>query len=96
MFFTNLKAGTLNPYAFSLAIKSSWERQTNAFDRAVRIAPNIFLLSTADFHFSNIDERQCWALEGILPESTLIFRSKRFKIFGYLFKHELLIYFRNI
>ena len=52
----------LNPYAFSLAIKRSWERQSNAFNRPVRSAPNIFLLSIAVFHFSNIDNRQCWAL----------------------------------
>ena len=33
---TNLKAAMLNPYAFSLAIKRSCERHSNAFDRSVR------------------------------------------------------------
>ena len=35
-FCTNLKASILNPYAFSLAIKWSCKRQSNAFDRSVR------------------------------------------------------------
>ena len=39
-FSTNLKAAILNPYAFSLAIKRSCERQSNAFYRSVRSAPN--------------------------------------------------------
>ena len=56
----------LNPYAFILAIKRSWERQLNSFDRSVRSAPKIFLLSIQDFHFSNIDNRQCWALNPFL------------------------------
>ena len=58
-FCTNHKAVMLNPYAFSLAIKSSSERQSNVFDRSVRSAPNIFLLSIAD---PNIDNRQCCKL----------------------------------
>ena len=65
MFSTNHKAAMLNPYGFGLAIKRSCERQSNAFDRSVRSAPNVFLLS-ADFHFSNIDKRQCWALNPFL------------------------------
>ena len=56
----------LNPYAFSLAIKRSWEKQSNAFDRSVRSTPSAFLILIADFHFSNIDSRQCWALNRLL------------------------------
>ena len=73
----------LNSYAFSLAFKRSWERQSNAFDRSVRCAPNIFLLSIADFNFSNIDNRQCWALNSFL-NSHWYFDKKRFKIFRHL------------
>ena len=56
----------LNPNAFSLASKRSWERQSNAFDRSVRNAPNVSLLSIADFHFSNINKKQCWTLNPFL------------------------------
>ena len=65
-FFTNLKSAMLNPYAFSLAIKKSCERHSNAFDRSVRSAPKVFLLPIADFHFSNIGARKFWALNPCL------------------------------
>ena len=83
----------LNPYAFSLAIKSSLERQSNAFDRSVRSVPNICLLSIADFHFSY--NRKCWALNPFL-NPRWYFNKKDSKIFRHLFKHKILINFRNI
>ena len=49
----------LNPYAFNFATRRSCERQSNAFDKSVKSAPNDFLLSFADFHFSSVDTRQC-------------------------------------
>ena len=49
----------LNPYAFNFAMRGSCERQSDAFDKSVRSAPNDALLSVADFHFSRIDSRQC-------------------------------------
>ena len=49
----------LNPYAFNFEIRRSCERQSNAFDKSVRSAPNHCLLSVSDFHFSRIDTRQC-------------------------------------
>ena len=53
-------------YAFSLAIKKSCGRQSNALDWPIRNAPKVFLLSIADFHFSSTDKRQCWALNPFL------------------------------
>ena len=52
-------AGMLKLYEFNFAIKRSFERQSNAFDKSVRSSPNDFLLSVADFHFPSIDTRQC-------------------------------------
>ena len=54
-------AGMLKLYEFNFAIKRSFERQSNAFDKSVRSSPNDFLLSVADFHFPSIDTRQYWA-----------------------------------
>ena len=53
----------LNPYAFNFAIRRSYERQPNTFDKSVRSDPIDFLLSVADFHFSSNDTGQCWALK---------------------------------
>ena len=41
----------LNPYAFNFAMRGSCERQSNAFDKSVRSAPNDFFLSVTDFRF---------------------------------------------
>ena len=49
----------LNPYAFNFAIRRSYERQPNTFDKSVRSDPIDFLLSVADFHFSSNDTGQC-------------------------------------
>ena len=35
-------------------------------DNSVRRAPKLLLLSTADFHFSNNSNRQCWALNSFI------------------------------
>ena len=48
----------LKPYAFNFAIKRSCKRQSNAFNKSLRSAPNDLILLLADFHFSNIDTRQ--------------------------------------
>ena len=48
------------------AIKRSRWRQSNALERSVRSAPNLFWLSTADFYFSSIEKRHCWALKPFL------------------------------
>ena len=53
----------LNPYALNFAIKRSSERQSNAFNKSERSAPNDFPLSVIDFNFSSIYTRQCWALK---------------------------------
>ena len=50
-------------HAFNFAIRRSYERQSNAFDKYVKSAPNDLLLSVSHFHFSRIDTRQCWALK---------------------------------
>ena len=70
----------LNPYAFNFAIRGS-ERQSNAFEKSVRSAPNDALLSVADFNFSRVNSRQSKSVK-TLHKSTLMFREKRtFKIF---------------
>ena len=61
-FFATQLCSFASRYAFSLAIKRSCEKQSNAFDRSFRSAPNIFLLPIVYFHSSNIDKRQRWAL----------------------------------
>ena len=48
---TNLSESIMNLYAFDFAIKRSCERQSNALERFARGAPNLFWLSTANFHF---------------------------------------------
>ena len=63
---TNLKADTLNPYAFNFAIRRLCERQLNAVGKSVRSSPNDSLMVIADFHFLSIDTRQCWALKPFL------------------------------
>ena len=84
----------VKPVLFNLAIRRSWEKHSNAFDKSVRHAPNDFLLSAADFKFARIDTRQCSALKFF---STLIFREKRnFKIFWHLFKHNPFIKFGDV
>ena len=41
---------------------NSCDKQPNAFERSVSSTPNAFPLSTDDFHFSNIANRQLCAL----------------------------------
>ena len=41
----------LNTYEFNSGIRRSCKRQSNAFDKSVRSAPNDFFLSATDFHF---------------------------------------------
>ena len=60
---TSSNAVKLKPYAFSFAMSNSWSRQSKAFNKFVSKAPNILLLSTDLFHFSNIARRHCWVLK---------------------------------
>ena len=47
----NFDADKLKPYAFNFAIMRSCGKQSKAFDRSVRTAPNVLPLSTEFFHF---------------------------------------------
>ena len=47
----NFKACKVKPYAFSFAVRSSWQRQSNALERSVGRSPKILPLSTAFFAF---------------------------------------------
>lgn len=62
----NHKADMLNLYAFNFGIRKSYERQSNAFDQSITIAPNNFPFSVPEFHFSSIYTRRCWALKPFL------------------------------
>ena len=55
---TNLNAFRLKPYACSLAIKSSCDKQSDPSDKCVKRAPKQLPLSTDDFHFPSMAKRQ--------------------------------------
>ena len=50
-------------YAFNFAMINSCDNQSNACERSVSSTPNAFPLSTNDFHFSNIANKQFCALK---------------------------------
>ena len=52
----------LDPYAFRFAIRSSWLRQSNAYDKSVNKAPNILPMFAAASHFPSKAKRHCWLL----------------------------------
>ena len=54
LFCFRFKASTVNPYAFSFAIRSSWSRQSSAFDRSVSKAPKVLPFVSRPFpHFKH-------------------------------------------
>ena len=50
----SFNADRLKPYVASLAIRTSCDKQSNAFDKSVTRAPKESLLSLLKFHFYNI------------------------------------------
>ena len=60
---TTFHAVKQKPYAFSFTMTNSWWRHSKAFDKSANKAPNILLLSTDLFHFSNIARRHCRLLK---------------------------------
>ena len=58
----SLREDISKPFALSLAINRSWEIQSNAFERSIKIAPTYLLLSSAFFQSSIILIRTCCVL----------------------------------
>ena len=59
-------------------------------------APNGFLLSVADFHFSSIDNRHFWALKSFLNPHWYLEKKITFKILWHLFKHDPFIWSEDV
>ena len=85
--YINFKADRLKPYAPSLTIRSSCNKESNAADKSVSSAPKELSLSLLKFHFSNIALRQCCRLIpcpdtlplSCCPENALIHRKDLIK-----------------
>ena len=81
--FIHFKADLLKPYAASLAIRKSCDKQTNVFGKYVSRAPKDSPLSLLNLHFSKISIKQCC---GLIPLLKVVCSnkglSKNFDTFG--------------
>ena len=85
------KPGNINSYAFSIAIRSSRSRKSNAFDKTVSKALKVLPLSKKLFQCSSTDRRDCCV--GFSLFTTLICGKNGFKERGHLCEHNFFINF---